>query len=974
MKPFVSITALAYTLIAIGIAVASMSSAFADDVGLDLDGIGGEQIELVAGERRRAEIEARKAVPPKVVGRWNFDDMVPGKAGRPRGWWAGIWGDRKVNYGNDVGADGTGRSFLVDVRSIVGGELQIFSPGWQLKQGLWYKITFKIRGWDHPDGLRIQVREAAGQWRSPLGHIWVRPTDEWKEYSFGGQSSCSMDPGQFGIMLGIGTAGVFAIDDVKVEEYLENPFPPPVPSPPVSFKPGNLIPRGSFESAADPFWYLNGCGGDPDNILFEPIYSRAEGGHSGSHCLRYSGRKMPNGKLSAGSTIKSIQIPVTAGTNYVFSIMARTDAPFAGIRIGGKSGHFEFSGKNIPLRVGEGWKRIRCFTKPIPKDVRSVAISIDFDGGEEVFVDSAFFGVETGHAPPFVPSAPFELDLDLVRDNPESEPRIVEWGESLPLAIGVWPTAREMQNAECRMQNGDKVGVTLKCTGYPNKRGREEHLELVAGEQRKIDFDPGLNGILRVELVPDDPAFAKPLEVIMGRLPKPRATGAKGRFGIHMRISPQIMAFARAIGLTWQRIHDCSPITNMGFGNPEPGKYRWADAEVDALRDYGFSILGMPDYPPKWMFGEKRFEDKAALARAEAREKEIRIPTQNDVDWNDEEGEILADALKREKEADRKLHSWTKYVYSNEAFRVWCRELASHFKGRIDHFEMWNEPYMEYFFKGTPDDYMALFHAGAKGIREGNPDAKVLGYCNEFNCERTYSDLAKKYPVAEKPDYNTMHYYYMGVPGTGEFGIEGIVARYPKAFGEHLGSELWNTEGNLGGGSSFYSWRYNPRECEGQAAFGVRGWGDTFHGGVDRVFIFGMFNTDQESPAYLLDKIDYDRSLNVWAAATATTAYFIDCMKPHREIPSPKGAKLRVFSGGGYVSAYIFDDCLERGRPLFDATKLPAGYTITDAMGNDLRAEGPVPLTPVPFFVSTEGVAPAVLAEAISAALTSPDP
>ena len=214
-----------------------------------------------------------------------------------------------------------------------------------------------------------------------------------------------------------------------------------------------------------------------------------------------------------------------------------------------------------------------------------------------------------------------------------------------------------------------------------------------------------------------------------------------------------------------------------------------------------------------------------------------------------------------------------------------------------------------------------------------------------------------------------MHYYYMGVPGTGEFGVEGIVARYPKAFGDHLGSELWNTEGSLGGQSSFYSWRYNPRDCEGQAAFGVRGWGETFHGGVDRVFIFGMFNTDDESPPYLLDKIDYNRSLNVWGAATATTAHFIDCMKPHREIPSPKGTKLRVFSDEGRVSAYIFDDCLETGRPLFDAAKLPAGYVATDAMGNDLRKEGAVPLTPVPFFVSAEGVTPAALAEAIREAL-----
>ena len=58
-----------------------------------------------------------------------------------------------------------------------------------------------------------------------------------------------------------------------------------------------------------------------------------------------------------------------------------------------------------------------------------------------------------------------------------------------------------------------------------------------------------------------------------------------------------------------------------------------------------------------------------------------------------------------------------------------------------------------------------------------------------------------------------------------------------------------------------------------------------------------------------------------------------------------------------------------RGRPLFDASKLPEGYTATDAMGNDLRPEGATPLSPVPFFVSAEGVAPAALGEAVDAAI-----
>ena len=923
-------------------------------------------IELDVGERAKAEYEKRKATPPKVMGSWNFDDMVPGKKGHPRGWWSGIWGDRKVNYGSTVGADGKGRAFLMDVRSIAGGELQVFSPGWNLKKGYWYKITFKARGFDHPSGVTVTVREIAGSWRTPCGGTWVRLTDEWKEYSFGGRSSCSMDRGQFGIMIGQGSAGVFAIDDVKVEEYLENPFPSPKPPPPQPVVEGNLIPRGSFESGTDPFWCYDPSNFDPDEVLCEPSLSRADEGHTGTHSMRFAGRKKPDGKFSCHGNIESLEIPVAQGRKYTFALWAKSEDPGASVTLGGKSNleSFEIRGTTVPLVPGGGWQPVSLTTKPIPKGVRTVRLSITpHCGAKGVLVDSAFFGTESSFRRGFAPAKPFELDITFRRGTPGIDPHIVEWGENLPLTVGAWPVDGTGK--------GRTVGATLKVTGFPDKKGAEMHLDLVAGEEKSIDFDPGLNGILRVELVPDDANDAQRLETIMGRLPKPRATGAKGRFGIHARISPQILAHARAIGLTWERIHDCSQITKMGYANPKRGEYRWADAEVDALRSYGFSILGMPDYPPKWFYTEKWIEDENAKKRAEAKENAIKLPDFDEVNLDSDEDEILADIDKRRRDVDKKARSYKVVLCDIEAFRTYCRELAAHFKGRIDHFEMWNEPYWDTFFKGEKWQFMDVFHAGAKGIREGNPDAKVLGYCNEFNNAGQYAAAARKRPIEEKVDYNSMHYYYMGVPGTGEFGVERIVASYKKEFKEHAGSELWNTEGNIFGGSSFYSWRYDRDGCESHTAFGVRGWCDSFFDGIDRVFIFGMFNTDGRRNGGLLNTIDYDRSLTGWGAATATTAYFIDAMTPHREVASPKGAKLRVFSDGVRASAVIFDDCLEMGRPVFDATKLPSGWMAVDAMGNDLRKEpdGRRALSPVPFFVSAEGVAPAELGKGVSAAV-----
>ena len=941
------------------LAILPSLAAFAKGPEVELDLAGGTELRETLATVDPT-IVAKPPPPPKTVAFWDFDKEKPDLKGLPRGWTAGIWGDRRVDYGTEEGCGGKGRSMKIGVRYIVGGELQVFQYAWwAMQKGDYYRVSFKARGFDHPSGFNIQIREIAGQWRTVLGKLDVKLTNEWKEYSFGGFLRSDWKPGEIGIMIGVNEAGYFALDDIRVETF--GPYPPP-PSPdaakppaPVPVTLGNLIPRGSYESPEDAFWLLDHLGADPDETLFEPGFSRAEGGLDGRHCLRFSGRRKPDGKLSGGASVRSIDIPVATGQVYTLSVWARSSEPWPHLRIGGESGEFRFASPTASLRSDE-WTNVRCRTKPIPAWVRTVRLRLEFESGAEVFVDRMYFGCDQVHPQKLPASAPCELALGFIRKEPD-DPRIVWWGEKLPLTVGAWKSSDKVANAP------ESVPATIRVTAWPNRVTHEEKVVLKVGEERRIEVDPGANGVLRVELLADDPDVAKRNELVMGRLPKPRATGAEGRFGIHARISPQVLALARAMGLTWQRIHDCSPITNMGWGNPKPGEYRWADPQVDALRKYGFCILGMPDYPPEWLIEEKTVVDSNWEKRHEKEKKgedlsfEIPKDTLEDVDET-----IAAEVEKRNEETERKAHSWTVKVYDKEAFRTWCREAAKHYRGRIDHWEIWNEPYMEYFFKGDIMEFGRVFNAGAKGVREGNPDAKVVGWCNEFTSPHYSNPFRKQYPVEEKPDVNSMHLYFLGLQGTGECGIEKVVAEYPKTLGEYRGSELWDTEGGWPSGGSLYSWRgERPESLERAAAHGARCWTETFFGGIDRLFFFMMFNEN--------GAMDADRSLNAWGAVTATTAWFIDAMKPVRSIESPKGAKLRVFTGCGRSSAAIFDDCLERGRPKLDPAKLPAGWLVTDAMGNDLRPGGAVELGFAPCFVLAEGVTPERIGEVVSDAV-----
>ena len=928
---------------------------------LELDDGGAELRDVV--EQMDPEMTAKPPSPPTTIHYWDFDREKPDSERLPHGWWTGIWGDRKTDFGSEEGCGGTGRSMKIGVRYIVGGDLQIFSPGWAMLKGDYYRISFKARGFDHPGGFNIQVREIAGTWRTFIVGFDVKLTNEWKEYSFGGFARADAKPNQFGILIGVNEAGCFAIDDMKVETF--GPHAPPsadatkLPTPvPVTL--GNLIPRGSYESPEDAFWSLEHISADPDETLFEPGFSRAEGGMDGGHCLRYSGKLKPDGKMSGGARVRSIDIPVATGRVYTFSVWAKSTAKSVRLHVGGYGPNkLMIFGRDTTLVGGGDWVNVLCRSKPIPADIRSVNLSLGFSSGDEVLVDRMYFGCDEVHTKKLPASAPCELALGFNRKEPD-DPRIVWWGEKLPLTVGAWKSSASIAGVP------EAVRATIRVSAWPNRVTHEEKVVLKVGEERRLDVDPGANGILRVELVADDPKIAKRNELVMGRLPKPRATGAKGRFGIHARISPQILALARAMGLTWQRIHDCSPITNMGWGNPRPGVYRWADLEVDALRKYGFSILGMPDYPPEWLIEEKLVADPEWEKRHEKEKKgeglSFEVPKDTVADIDEE---IANEIAKKNEDSERRIHSRKVKVYDKEAFRTWCREAAKHYRGAVDHWEIWNEPYMEYFFKGDIHEYGRVFNAGTKGIREGNPDAKVIGWCNEFTSVRFPLAFMKSYPVAEKPDYNSFHLYFSGLQGTGDCGIERILEKYPKALGEYMGSELWDTEGGWPSGGSLYTWNLSPRNdhesLEWAAAFAARAWGETLFAGVDRLFFYMMFNVS--------GAMDYDRSLCVWGATTAVTAYFIDAMDPVRAIKSPKGAKLRVFTGCGRSSAYVFDDCLERGRLKFDPAKVPAGWLVTDAMGNDLRPSGERELGAVPYFVLAEGVPAEKIAASVCAAL-----
>ena len=66
-----------------------------------------------------------------------------------------------------------------------------------------------------------------------------------------------------------------------------------------------------------------------------------------------------------------------------------------------------------------------------------------------------------------------------------------------------------------------------------------------------------------------------------------------------------------------------------------------------------------------------------------------------------------------------------------EAYCAFAREAVKRFAGKVDYWQIWNEPNSGY-WNGKPEEYARLLAAAGKTIHKTNPNAKVLGFNTAF--------------------------------------------------------------------------------------------------------------------------------------------------------------------------------------------------------------------------------------------------
>lgn len=580
---------------------------------------------------------------------------------------------------------------------------------------------------------------------------------------------------------------------------------------------------------------------------------------------------------SGGHTeIQSPMLELTGGREYSAAFWARSSRPGTDIWV-----HFQGTNIGTGARLGTDWQKLsmRGRVNYLPATWLKIVCTPRED--LTLWIDGV--QVEEKAQPSGTYSQRFPCDLVMRLDRPG---HVVFDREPVQLEVSVAPEP----------PGGSKV--RFSCQDILGGEHRVPELKLPASSFALPDFPQRRRGLFKLRGVVVDQAgreLSAPAELIWARLPRPRDVEPEKSFmGTHIPFARDFAAIARAVGTRWVRTHDTSMIGKWPIAEPERGKWAFYDEAVDTVVGAGLAILGMLDGAPARVSTKKREGGYWSIWH---------IP-----------------------DAPGAIEEWKTYV----------RTVVGHYRGRIDHWEIWNEPWGEWWTGagGTPELYGEFSRAAYSVAKEANPNVCIVGIDTYPGHEWTEKALA-----AVRPDHFdafSFHDYQDTLFG----GIEAapfVNARRFKELQAKYGTPkpLWNTEGGLFAVGSWYAPSTGGLPAREQLAYIVRYDVTYMAAGVKRFFLYGI-HSDPAMGETMCRVTEHDRAIKPILAARAVLAWLVD----------GSGIPTRSEPVAG-VDAYEFPP--ERGRSVtvlwsYDGEghrlPVPKGAEVLDVLGNPVQVRG----------------------------------
>jgi hypothetical protein len=528
-------------------------------------------------------------------------------------------------------------------------------------------------------------------------------------------------------------------------------------------RPGNVIENSSFETGMGHGWGLS------ENREFS-LKSTWDGtqGHPGRASVRLP---LDPGRHSWGDHISLLSkvYDVRPNRKYTLSAWLRTDR--GATASGSLAIVNSFSDRTLlptwarqPHRVerrflvGSEWTKVSLTGYLL--DYPTAAYQVEIAGEEQPGRNLWIDGVSLSEGGPtgYSPRLPLEIGLRSVKASNL-------YYEDEPVTFQL-----QAANASATQQ---AATVRFEVYDYLNRKVKEgASIVSVAPRTtavRELGLGVGRRGSFRVVAWIEGRDGSEE-EVLFGVVPRPQVEGADpaSAMGVHSNFLGFQYSTLQKLGFKWDRAMSPGAFFRWSTVEPVDNRIAWYDAQIDTARRWGFQIMGT-------------------------------IGTGTWPDWADSGG--LPN-----------LGKWQEFV----------GQLADHYRGRVQAWEIWNEP--NYTFE--PDFYARMVKRAADAIKRSDPNATVVamgGSCDADYVAEVISEIERQYPGwpwREKLDAISMHMYPPMETAVRDTRI-GPAAEFRNDIQRVYREPIWNTEAGHWD-SGFFHTSNAPSVLWGRALFPFR--------------------------------------------------------------------------------------------------------------------------------------------------------
>lgn len=511
--------------------------------------------------------------------------------------------------------------------------------------------------------------------------------------------------------------------------------------------------------------------------------------------------------------------------------------------------------------------------------------------------------------PHYRASEPVELSLQMsqpghvVLDGEAATVRVTAAGISIPIGARLQLSAVDLNG-----QNSVLPGVALPAApkvtiGFdvpPRIQSVGASFSLPAMNNRRGTWK------LRAQVVDRaGKVLSAPYEMIWARLPRPKNIDPKqSYFGLHLPLAQNFFDIARRLGVRRTRLHDTSMVGKWAVTEPEKDQFHFFDEGIDRARKSGIEVLGMLDGAPAWTTTKPREGGYWGI-------------------WNipDQPGAV-----------DR----WENYV----------RRVVGHFKGRIDQWEIWNEPWGAWWISSenpnaTPQLYAELSRRAHTAAHEVNPGVQILGI--DTYPGNTWTELVLPHAGPKYFEGFSFHEYndaLFGGPQAIPFLRRTEFTQTQSKYGQ--AKPLWNTEGGLFGVGSWLAPETGGMPVAQQPSYIVRYDVTMMAAGVRAFWLYAM-HTDPILGGIETATSEYDRSVKPILSARAVLASMVDGLgAPVRSEPT-QGVDFYTYPGQRVGVAWSYDGEVH-------SLRVPRGLKVLDVWGNAMPKSATVAVGVEPIY------------------------